>query len=166
MAKSDRDVEMINAPNMLQIKIGGPLGPADLQMVERAEEALKDMRGNFQAWLVEEVEKLEAAAVKVKATDLKGAEGEELFVRAHDLRGVGTTYEFPIITRLAASLGKMLDMDEKRQQASKQLALAHVAAIRAALSQNIRNDDDAVAAALASELESQSEAFIKPWKDK
>jgi len=165
MAKSNPDVEMINAPNMLQIKIGGPLGPADLQMVEKAEEALKDMRANFQQWLEEEVEKLEQAGASVKDAGLKGEEGENLFIRAHDLRGVGTTYEFPIITRLAASLGKMLDIPEKRQKASKHLALAHVAAIRAALSQNIRDDEDQVALALAVELENQSAEFTKPWKD-
>ena len=165
MAKPAKDVEMISAPNMLQIKIGGPLGPADLQMIENAEEALKDMRGNFQAWLEEEVGKLEDAANVVKSAGLKGEEGESFFVRAHDLRGVGATYEFPIISRLAASLAKMLDEPEKRQQASLPLALAHVAAIRAAVSQNIRDDEDEVASALAQELESQSAAFCEPWKD-
>ena len=164
MAKSE-DVEVISAPNMLQIKVGGPISQADMHMITKAEEALKDMRADFGAWLEEEVEKLEAAAKVVQKAGLKGDEGEELFVRAHDLRGLGTTYEFPIVTRLAASLTKMIDMPEKRQKASTALALAHVGAIRAALSQNIRDDKDPVAAELARELETQSAAFAEPWKD-
>ncbi|MHA6289636.1 Hpt domain-containing protein [Maricaulis sp. CAU 1757] len=164
MAKSD-EVEVISAPNMLQIKIGGPISQADAHLIMKAEEAMKDMRADFGAWLEEEVVKLEESAKKVLSAGLKGEEGEDLFIRAHDLRGLGTTYEFPIITRLAASLTKMIDMPEKRQKASKALALAHVGAIRAALSQNIRDEKDPVAAELASELETQSKAFAEPWKD-
>ncbi len=161
----NKDVEVISAPNMLQIKVGGPISQGDLHMIEKAEEALKDMRGEFGQWLEEEVVKLESAAKIVREKGLKGSEGEDLFVRAHDLRGLGTTYEFPIVTRLAKSLTKMIDMPEKRQKASTALALAHVGAIRAALSQNIRNDDDPIAAALAGELETQTAAFAEPWKD-
>ncbi|BDW98994.1 Hpt domain-containing protein [Maricaulis maris] len=162
---NNKDVEVISAPNMLQIKVGGPVSQGDLHMIQKAEEALKDLRSDFGQWLEEEVVKLEAAAKLVRETGLKGDEGEALFVRAHDLRGLGTTYEFPIITRLAKSLTKMIDMPEKRQKAPLGLALAHVGAIRAALSQNIRDDNDRVAAELADELEKQTTAFSEPWKD-
>lgn len=165
MPKSNQDVEIVNPPNMLQIKIGGPISGGDLHLIEKAEDAIKDLRHEFGAWLEEEVQKLENAGKIVREKGLKGDEGEQLFIRAHDLRGVGSTYEFPIITRLAASLTKLIDMDEKRQKASKALALAHVNAIRAALSQNIRDTNDAVAAALAEELEVQSAEFAKPWDD-
>lgn len=164
MAKTD-NVEMISVPNLLQAKVGGPISQADVHMIEKAEEALKDLRADFGVWLEEEVDKLEAVAKTVLKTGLNSPEGEELFVRAHDLRGLGTTYEFPIITRLAGSLTKMIDMPEKRAKASLNLALAHVGAIRAALSQNIRDSNDPVAAELASELEVQTTTFAEPWKD-
>lgn len=163
MAKPDQDAEIINPPNMLQIKIGGPISAGDLHLIEKAEDAMKDLRSDFGSWLEEEVVKLENAAAAVKTAGLKGDEGEQLFICAHDLRGLGSTYEFPIITRLAKSLTKMIDMPEKRQEASRALALAHVNAIRAALSQNIRDTNDAVAAALAEELETQTAEFAKPW---
>ncbi|OLF72174.1 histidine phosphotransferase [Maricaulis sp. W15] len=162
---NNKDVEVISAPNMLQIKVGGPISQGDLHMIQKAEEALKDLRTDFGQWLEEEVVKLEAAAKIVREKGLEGSEGEDLFVRAHDLRGLGATYEFPIITRLAKSLTKMIDMPEKRAKAPTALALAHVGAIRAALSQNIRDDNDPVAAALAGELEAQTTAFAEPWKD-
>jgi len=162
---NNKDVEVISAPNMLQIKVGGPISQGDLHLIQKAEEAMKDLRSDFGQWLEEEVVKLEAAAKVVRGTGLKGDEGEQLFVCAHDLRGLGATYEFPIITRLAKSLTKMIDMPEKRAVAPTALALAHVGAIRAALSQNIRDDNDPVAAALAGELETQTATFAEPWKD-
>ncbi len=165
MAKPNPDVEMISAPNMLQVKVGGTISQGDLHLTEKAEEALKGATHILVTHGEEEVEKLETGAKAVATKKKKGDEGEELFIRAHDLRGLGTTYEFPIITRLAGSLTKLIDLPEKREKASKNLALAHVGAIRAALSQNIRSDDDQVAGELAAELEEQSIAFAQPWGD-
>lgn len=164
MAKSG-DVEVISVPNLLQAKVGGPISQGDLHMIQKAEEALKDLRADFGNWLEEEVGKLEAIAKEVRTQGLNSEAGEQLFVRAHDLRGLGTTYEFPIVTRLAGSLTKLIDNEDKRISAPLPLALAHVGAIRAALAQNIRNTDDPVAAELASELETQSAAFAEPWDD-
>jgi len=165
MAKLNPDVEMIAAPNMLQIKVGGPIGAADMHLIEKAENALQDMRSDFVLWLEDEVVKLEEAATIVRKAGLKGQEGEDLFVRAHDLRGLGSTYDFPIITRLASSMTKLIDMPEKREVAPVGLVLAHVNAIRAALVQNIRDTTDPVAAELADELEVLATAFAEPWKD-
>jgi chemotaxis protein histidine kinase CheA len=165
MARTNPDVEMIAAPNMLQIKIGGPIGAVDMHLIEKAEDALKGMRSDFVLWLEDEVVKLEKAALVVRQTGLKGKEGEELFICAHDLRGLGSTYEFPIVTRLATSMTKLIDIPEKRQVAPLGLVLAHVNAIRAALAQNIRDSSDPVAAELASELEAMAVAFEAPWKD-
>jgi chemotaxis protein histidine kinase CheA len=165
MSKSNSEAEVFSAPNLLQAKIGGPIGTGDLYLIQKAEEALKDMKGDFAIWLEEEVEKLEATAKEAKAAGLASDEGEKLFICAHDLRGLGATYEFPIITRLAKSLTKIIDIPAKREKASFPLVMAHVGAIRAALSQNIRDVDDSVAAALAEELEKQALAFAAPWKD-
>ena len=165
MAKAQQDAEMIAAPNMLQIKVGGPISGADLHLSTAAEEAMKDMRSSFAQWLEEEVCNLEMAAADAKTAGLSSEEGERLFVRAHDLRGLGTTYEFPLITRLASSMTKLIDMSEKREKASLGLVMAHVGAIRAALSQNIRDSDDSVASELATELENRAIEFAKPWKD-
>jgi len=165
MAKPNPDVEMIAAPNMLQIKIGGPIGAADLHLIEKADNALNDMRSDFALWLEDEVEKLEKSADIVRKEGLKGKEGEDLFIRAHDLRGLGSTYDFPIITRIASSMTKMIDMPEKRDVAPIGLVLAHVNAIRAALVQNIRDSTDPVAAELAGQLEVMAAEFAAPWED-
>tara|TARA_R110000868_G_scaffold57591_2_gene177794 strand:+ start:23836 stop:24360 length:525 start_codon:yes stop_codon:yes gene_type:complete len=165
MAKLAPGVEMISAPNLLQAKIGGPISAGELYLIEKAENAMKDMRSNFALWLEDEVEKLEKSARAVRENGLNGPAGEDLFIRAHDLRGVGSTYEFPIITRLASSLTKLIDIPEKRAIAPVNLVHAHVGAIRAALAQNIRDTNDPVAAELARELETMALAFAAPWED-
>ena len=118
MANKQQPIEMITPPNMLRVKVGGRIGPVDEAAIARAEKALDDMKDVFSEWLETEVVKLEAAAKRVQTEGLNGEAGEALFGRAHDLRGMGTTYNFPIITRMAASLSKLIETPEKREIAT------------------------------------------------
>ncbi len=165
MVKKQQPIEMITPPNMLRVKIGGRIGPIDEQAIARAEKALDDMKDVFSEWLETEVGKLEVAANRVQAEGLDGEAGFELFARAHDLRGMGTTYNFPIITRMAASLSKLIETDEKRAIASAKLAIAHTGAIRAALRQDIRDENNPVGRALAEELETQVLEMVAEFED-
>jgi hypothetical protein len=155
MSKREKPVEIINPPNMLKVKVGGKLPPADAAMIERATRAVDNLKCEFADWLGEEITKLEACLVEVRKEGLDSPVGEMLFTTAHDLRGLGSTYEFPIITRMAGSLSKLLDSEEKRADAPLSLIEAHVGAIRAAVVQNVRTEQDPVGRALAEELEKQ-----------
>ncbi|MEE2567737.1 Hpt domain-containing protein [Hyphobacterium marinum] len=164
MAKQ-QPIEVITPPNMLRVKVGGRVGPIDDAAIARAEAALDNMRDDFTEWLEAEVVKLEAAGKAVMAEGVKGEAGAKLFAVAHDLRGLGTTYNYPIITRMAASLCKMIETEDKRAAAPAPLAVAHAHAIRAALRQNIKTVDNAVGKTLVEELEAQVAAFAAPWED-
>jgi hypothetical protein len=155
MSKREKPIEIINPPNMLKVKVGGKLPSADKAMIDRANRAVDNLKCEFADWLGEEVTKLELYLTEVKKSGLDGAMGEMLFTTAHDLRGLGTTYEFPIITRMSGSLSKLIDTDEKRATAPLPLIEAHIGAIRAAIVQNIRSEQDPVGKALAEELEKQ-----------
>jgi chemotaxis protein histidine kinase CheA len=146
--------EIINPPNKLKAKTGS-IPAANPEAIKRAEEALEQVKSEFRDWLAEEVRKLERAHADVHANGLDGEHGEALFVVAHDLRGLGATYEFPIVTRLAASMCKLIESAEKRAEVPRALVDAHVGAIRAALIQNIRSDTDMVGRELVEELERQ-----------
>lgn len=155
---TSKPYEIINPPNRLKEKVGS-IPAADPEAIRRAEAAIEEVKHEFRNWLVEEVGKLEAAHARVGKEGLAGEAGEALFTVAHDLRGLGTTYEFPIVTRLAASLCKLIETDAKRAAAPRAFADAHVAAIRAALLQNIRSDMDMVGRELAEELEARVKDF-------
>ena len=165
MSKKEQPIEMITPPNMLRVKVGGRIGPIDEVAIARAEAALDDMKEVFADWLEAEVQKLETAAKRVMTEGVDGEAGIELFSRAHDLRGMGTTYKFPIITRMAGSLSKLIETAEKRAIAPASLALAHTGAIRAALRQDIRDEKNPVGRALAMELETQVLDLVAEFED-
>jgi hypothetical protein len=160
MTQREKPIEIINPPNMLKVKVGGKLPNADQAMIARAESALNNLKTEFGEWLAEEVAKLEEYLKAAKSQGMGGDMGEMLFTSAHDLRGLGTTYEYPIITRIAASLSKLIETPEQRETVPMSLVEAHVGAIKAAIIQNIRNADDPIGAQLAEELETRVIALV------
>ena len=145
--------QLIQVPNTLRLKVGGRFGAIDPSAIAKAEAALKSLSGNFAQWLQDEVVKLEAARQRVKAEGLTAETMESLYLRAHDLKGLGATYEFPLITRIAASLCRLIDDKAKRLTAPMALVDAHIDGVKAAIRDNIKTDDHPVGQVLVTELE-------------
>lgn len=152
--------QFINPPNTLRLKVGGRLGGVDAAAIARAEAALKSLSDQFGQWLNDELVKLDAAVAAVRAEGFNVQTAETLYFRAHDLKGLGSTYGFPIVTRIAASLCKMMDDVSIRVQAPWPLVEAHVDAIKAAVRDDVRDADDPTASALVSVLEAKAAAHL------
>jgi hypothetical protein len=145
--------QLIQPPNTLRLKVGGRLGAIDPSAIAKAEAALKSLSGNFAQWLQDEVTKLESARQRVRAEGVTAETMESLYLRAHDLKGLGATYEFPLITRIAASLCKLIDDKDKRLGAPMAMVDTHIDAVKAAIRDNIKTDDHPVGKILVTELE-------------
>lgn len=153
--------QMFQAPNALRLKVGGGrLGAIDPAAIAKAEAALKSLSGNFAQWLNDEITKLEGARQTVRAEGVTAENMESLYLRAHDLKGLGSTYEFPIITRMAGSLCKLIDDPDKRTNAPLFLIDAHIDAIKAIVSDQIKDEDHPVGVALSVELERKVSAHL------
>lgn len=147
--------QVIQVPNTLRLKVGGRFGAIDPSAIAKAEAALKSLSGNFSQWLNDEVTKLEGARQRVKSEGMTPETMEFLYLRAHDLKGLGTTYEFPLITRIGASLCRLIDDKDKRMQAPMALIDAHIDAIKAAVRDEIKTDEHPVGKALIQALEAR-----------
>lgn len=141
------------AANTLRLKVGGRFGAIDPNAIAKAEAALKSLSGNFAQWLQDEVVKLENARARVRADGVNAETMEQLYLRAHDLKGLGATYEFPLITRIAASLCRLIDDKDKRLSAPMTLIDAHIDAIKASVRDSIKTDEHPTGRALILELE-------------
>lgn len=151
--------QMIQAPNTLRLKVGGRFGGIDAGAIAKAEAALKSLSSNFGEWLRDEVTKMEGARARIRAEGFNAETAEFLYLRAHDLKGLGATYEFPLVTRIAGSLCRLIDDPAKRLNAPMTLIDAHIDAIRAAVRDDIRTEENPVGRAIAAALEEQ----VKDW---
>jgi chemotaxis protein histidine kinase CheA len=147
--------QVIRPPNTLRLKVGGGFGGIDAGAIAKAEEALKAMSAQFGQWLQDEIEKLDKAQADIRTRGYDEQTAEALYFRAHDLKGLGTTYQYPLVTRLAASLCKMMDEPAKRMAAPLVLIDAHVDAIKAVVRDQIQTDDHPTGRVLAETLEAR-----------
>ena len=150
---------VIRPPNTLRLKVGGGFGGIDANAIAKAEAALKAMSSQFGQWLQDEITKLDAAQAAIRTQGLNAQTAEGLYFRAHDLKGLGTTYLYPLVTRLAGSLCKLLDDPSKRATAPERLLHAHIDAIKAVVRDQIQTDDHPTGRILAETLEAEVAAY-------
>ena len=146
--------QVIRPPNPLRAKVGG-FGGIDADAIAKAEAALKAMSAQFGQWLQDEIVKLDQAQADIRAKGYTAETAEGLYFRAHDLKGLGATYQYPLVTRLAGSLCRMMDDADKRMHAPVALLDAHIDAIRAVVRDEIQTDEHPTGRALAETLEAR-----------
>ena len=145
--------EVIPASNNLKLKLGGRLGGIDPAALAKAEAALKGLASNFEAWMQDELTKLDAARQRIRTEGHTAETAEALYFRSHDLKGLGSTYGFPIVTRIATSLCRLTDDPATRLKAPLFLIDAHIDGIKAAVRGGIRDVDHPTGKVLVDELE-------------
>ncbi len=123
------------------------------QLIARAENALENMREEFAGWMEEEVELLSVAVAEWEKSPNDPECIGELFRRSHDLKGQAPTLGFPVVGRIAASLCQLLSIDGIDLREMSGLTRNHTNAIKAAVRDEIRDEKDSIASALAAELE-------------
>ena len=146
--------QIIPPTNSLRLKVGGGFG-INADAIARAEEALKAMSAQFGQWLNDEIVKLDQAQADIRAKGYTPETAEALYFRAHDLKGLGATYQYPLVTRIAGSLCRLMDDTDKRMQAPLAILDAHVDAIRAVVRDEIQTDEHPVGRDLAETLEAR-----------
>ena len=160
MGNAHGEGEIITPPNTLRKKVGGRMGPASEAMIATAEAAIADLSDNFDQWMKDEVGKLEAARKTVIAEGLDGDAGQRLFNAAHDLKGLGTTYGYPLVSEIADSLCTITLEKDVRAKAPMKLVNAHVDSIRAIVNGQIKTAQHATGQSLARELGQRAKEFL------
>jgi len=150
-----KPVQMIPASNNLKLRAGSRFGGIDPAALAKAEAALKGLSNNFAQWMQDELTKLDAARERIRADGYTAETAEGLYFRAHDLKGLGATYGYPVVTTIAGSLCRLIDDPATRMRAPLFLLDAHIDAVKAAVRGEIRENDHPVAQALVQELDSR-----------
>jgi chemotaxis protein histidine kinase CheA len=145
--------------NLQKARLAQRFGALNPDALAKAEAALKGLSASFGQWLENEVTKLEAARAAIAARGMSSETADQLYIHAHDLKGLGTTYGFPLITRVAGSLCKLMCDREARPHIPVALLDAHLEAIRTIIRDDMRDPEHPAGVALAAGLELQVAAY-------
>lgn len=106
--------------------------------IAAAESAMKDLAGDFQNWMSDEVNRLVAAFDEYRSNGPGERDISNLFRAAHDIRGQASAFGYPLAAEIAGSLAKLLDKIEP-DYLPVQLIAHHVDAVRAVFRSQIRD---------------------------
>ena len=96
--------KLLTPPNLLAAKVTTD-GPNAAAMLARAERAVAELRRDYEAWAEQELGRLERLFERVSESPNTGTDGlRQIYQVAHDMKGQGTTFGYPLVTAIAASL--------------------------------------------------------------
>ena len=147
-------IELFMPPNMLKAKVGGTIGGLDTAAIMRAEAAMETLKVEFAAWIGDDVNRLVQCRDRFAETKDAGTR-DNLFRAGHDIKGQATTFEYPLVARIASSLCKLIEALKSPEALPLALVDAHVAAIRIIFRDQIKDRSNRMAIELAEELEAR-----------
>lgn len=139
---------------------GGSKDGFDMVALERAEKALAELEVDFSNWMRDEATKLEAGREIFRKAPTEEDSQQALYRAAHDIRGQGKTFGYPIAAEIADGLCDLIDGADEIDAKVIELIDAHIDAIRAVVRDDVRDDKDRTARDLVGELRGAREAII------
>jgi HPt (histidine-containing phosphotransfer) domain-containing protein len=157
MSKSN--VQIIHPRDIGLPLLDGKMPVFDPDAVARADQTLKAMSGSFQQWLETDVRRLQHLRTAAEQAQWSDRSIEALMSVAHDIKGIGASYGYPLATEIAASLCRLIETPSGKSatRAAPALAQAHVDALRAIARDQIKTQDHPVGRALLAALDAEVE---------
>lgn len=163
---SEKGVRYFPSPKTIRNRVGKGF-EFDDETIAEVQRELEQWSEDFVDWTKIHVKKLDAALAKCAMVDTKGRHGilEEINHHAHELRGLGGTFGFPLVTTVSMSLfdltlGKVTPTDE-----CLSLIKTHVDTLRAVIRENVRGEGGPIGQELVQELNVMNKDFRRRLKE-
>ncbi|MBT3360046.1 MAG: hypothetical protein HN403_10510 [Rhodospirillales bacterium] len=163
MADSE-EVEIIQRENVLKGKVGSE-GPSesDLRAIQRAQAAIGSLSGKYIEIADEDLANLNASAEKMKSDPANRASHlKRVFLLAHDMKGQGGSFGFPMISMVSNQLCRFIEkIEDEAGEVETEVISLYVNALNVVVRGRIKDADDKQAQALLSGLDLVSQKILK-----
>ena len=154
------DHDVIVVPNRLKKKALRRAAMNEPDPLTDAERALDELSAQFGSWMEDEFRELEEARQSVHLQGLTDVTRQALFRTAHDLKGHGTTFGYPMVADVADSLCRVIEHTAEAAQIPLTFIDQCVDAIHAIIREHDIENAEEVAAELARELRVLTEELL------
>lgn len=150
-----KNIEIIHPANKLKQYITDPRS-LNATALAKAEAAMQKVAGSID--LTKEAEptlkEMQTAYLAMKEDPGQvQAQGQRIYNLAHDLRGLGSNFNYPLITRIGGSLCRFIEGLETANDTQLEIVRAHIDAIRAVLHNKMSGEGHAIGIQIAEGLE-------------
>lgn len=112
-----------------------------------------ELMDHYLAYTEKTVAELHALAARLTSDDNAAALGEEMHALAHNIRGMGSSFGFPLMTRVGTTLCTYLRALDEDQPAEAEVVTAHLKAMDTILENRILGEGGAEGKALIALLD-------------
>ncbi len=132
----------------------------DSDMIKRAEKAVKELASQYSGWAADDIIKLRniLAEAENDATT-HDARLEDIRRIAHDMRGQGSTFGFPLVTRIAGSLCTYLKTPDQGDIVIN-VVRAHIDALDKVIEHQVTDEVSATAVDILHTLTSSTDELL------
>lgn len=148
------DHEIIKPPSTLKGKVTyGPDG-VNPEVLERAEEVIAGMQGSYLEWVQDDLRKIQEFYERAVADEAgRQAHLAEVFRVAHDVKGQGGSFGYPLMTAIANQLCRFLEHLETGGAAELEAVKIHIDALRVVIGSRMQGDGGPIGANILRGLE-------------
>lgn len=126
----------------------------DENLIARAEAMIAGMRSQYLDWAKEDLRSLEQCHAEALALPEAGRQDcrKRLFAVAHDIKGQGGSFGFPLMTRIGNQLCRYIESRAGLGEAEMRLIARHIAALRQVIDEEMDGEGHPRGEALCEEL--------------
>lgn len=147
--------KVFNPPNTLKAKVG-PMPPSaeDLRAVKKADAVIANLAGKYLEVVDQDLASLNEAAAKFRDDPAGRAQHlKRVFHIAHDMRGQGGSFGYPLVTQICDHLCRFIDRTADFGEGEIQVLNVHLDALNLVIRQKMQKADTQQAQALLKGLE-------------
>lgn len=134
--------DLIPPPRRVKDKVPPTGGPDPRAAILRALGAAQTLIQDYQGWAVDDLEALWSAFrdAEHKSDAARQKDIARMFDIAHEIRGQGGTFGFPLISAIGDSLCKFLDGRKTLSPAALEVVELHILAMKAVFRQGLKGE--------------------------
>ncbi len=144
--------KFVNVPHTIKSLVSGG-GPISNGMLEKVKKVIEkhgvDYVARAQAQIESLAQTVRAAREKVESRPELFA---EIFRKSHDIRGMGSTFEYDLVTETGTSLCNFVEDIVQYDDDAMEVVGAHVAALRAVIANGVKGDGGKIGREIADSL--------------
>ena len=136
-------------------------GSSMADTLARAEEATTLLKQNYTTWAREYIEKGQRCLDEAMGDPAKARiHLDGLYAIMHNVKGQGASFGYPLVTRIAQSLCKLVGAKHDAGEPMMRIAQAHVDALKLVLDQKIEGPGGETGEKLAGRLEDLAQKLV------
>jgi len=156
--------EIVEVPNTIRQKVSGS-GPISSEMLQRAEKIIVEHGAEYIGRAQAQIEGLVKTVQAAKAEKDNRAElFDQIFQQSHDIRGMGATFGYDLVTVVGSSLCNFIEEIDDYSEPAMEVVNAHVDALRAVIGNDVQGDGGAIGRQMVFGLSKVVEKVAPPKK--